>query len=195
VRIEKRKKEKGEKQQWPSRFFGCDLQTLFDERPETGMTVEESGALCMTNYQLTLIGYDAETDETEHLIKWVRLRPGHLHVFADLPLAEEPQKMANQGIADHDGGLDVILDEEGRLRSARRGLPNDLGEILALWAQQSRKYQTTLDRQGLTLSCSIACLRSITANTVDAGVPIDDGLYKRLQDLYDDLLDIQRQVV
>lgn len=69
----------------------------------------------MTNFQITLLGFHADTDETDHLIKWIEADnveqvKQFLTTIGIMPYVESIDIMSNQENL-REGGIDVVLEE------------------------------------------------------------------------------------
>ncbi len=88
----------------------------------------------MPVYDVTLNGYQSDTDETDHLVKWVMapkrdVLDKFLHGVEFIQSISEMGKHADAYTPDH--GVDVILGEEGEVLYSRDGK-----QTLSIWGHE-----------------------------------------------------------
>lgn len=110
---------------------------LFRKVGEMSAKIGEPGKK-MYNFELELAGFDGDTDETDHLIKWISA-PSYRAVQrfverARLPLTKAGIiEMNNQGTLTRADGIDVILTEDGCMLTS-----GDIDRVCK-WTEESDK--------------------------------------------------------
>jgi len=112
----------------------------------------------MKNYEVILTGFDGSTDDTDHLVKWLRapsLKAVKLFL-GDFPLHSLPTSMNNQGNLGHEDGIDVILDSKGEVVSDDFKLFVDRkAKVDPAWEQLVKQKQLLKGRRSTPARCTV----------------------------------------
>ena len=95
-------------------------------------------------FDVTLNGYDGETDATDHLVKWVKapnrkVLDRWLEVTGLTPYANDVREMAGRGDLTFEDGVDVELSEKGDAAVATWNImANEVQEMVDIWIRESK---------------------------------------------------------